>query len=232
MLFQQQGMPFSWPMAPFIPPIINDDDIFISSNIIGPPGMPGPIGPTGPTGAQGDIGPTGPSDGPTGPAGAQGDTGPTGVQGIQGNTGPTGAQGDTGPTGAQGNTGLTGPTGPGGQQGIQGPTGSQGPTGPTGPGGQQGLVNTVIISEDYTAKLTDYYIGVNSTGPVTVTLPEDAPKGTQYIIKLQMGAPIGTRKVTVKSGTNIDNVGVIILTNPYESLQVLFQGSWHITNRN
>ena len=36
MLFQQQGMPFSWPMAPFIPvnaPIIDDCDLFINSNI-------------------------------------------------------------------------------------------------------------------------------------------------------------------------------------------------------
>ena len=219
MLFQQQGMPFGWPMAPFIPPasIISDDDIFISSNIIGPPGTAGPTGPTGP---QGDIGPTGPSDGPIGPTGPQGNQGPTGSQGEQGIQGEQGVQGETGPTG------------PEGQQGIQGQTGATGPTGPTGPSGQQGLVNTVIISEDYTAKLTDYYIGVNSTGPVTVTLPDDAPKGTQYIIKLQMGAPIGTRKVTVKSGTSIDNVGVIILTNPYESLQVLFQSTWHITNRN
>jgi hypothetical protein len=63
-------------------------------------------------------------------------------------------------------------------------------------------------------------------------LPEDAPKGTEYIIKLQMGAPIGTRKVTVKSATTIDNVNVIILTNPYEAIQVLFQSAWHITNRN
>jgi hypothetical protein len=48
-----------------------------------------------------------------------------------------------------------------------------------------------------------------------------------------MGAPIGTRKVTVKSNPNdMDNVSTIILTSPYESLQLLFQGNWHITNRN
>jgi hypothetical protein len=115
-----------------------------------------------------------------------------------------------------------------------GETGNQGKIGPQGPVGPSGSVsrNTIIVCEDYTAKLTDYYIGVNNEKPVTITLPEEAPKGTEYIIKLQIGAPVGNRKVTVKSGTNIDNVSTIILTNPYETLQVLFQSAWHITNRN
>jgi hypothetical protein len=128
-------------------------------------------------------------------------------------------------------TGVPGPQGPQGPQGEQGPQGPQGEQGDTGPSGSVSR-NTVVVSEDYTAKLTDYYIGVNNTGPITITLPDDAPKGTEYIIKLQIGAPVGNRKVTVKSGTNIDNVNVIILTNPYEALQVLFQSTWHITNRN
>jgi len=206
---QRQSLPFSWPMAPFIPPvlpapyipggcppIIDDRDLIINSPIV--------IGPTGPQGEDGSTDPTR-------------EQGPQGIQGEIGNTGPQGIQGETGAQGIQGATG---------------PQGIQGPTGPTGPSGTQGLGNTIIVSENYTAKLTDYYIGVDSQGPVTITLPDDAPKGTQYIIKLQMGAPIGTRKVTVKSGTNIDNVGIIILTNPYEALQVLFQSAWHITNRN
>ena len=187
MLFQQQGMPFGWPMAPFIPPasIVSDDDIFISSNIVGPPG---PAGPTGP-------------------------------------------QGEAGPTGSAGDPGIQGPTGP---QGIQGPQGDIGPTGPTGPAGAAGggLVNTVVVSENYTAQLTDYYIGVNADKPVTITLPEEAPDGTQYVIKLQMGSPIGNRKVTVKSDATLDSVSMVVLTNPYESFQVIYQGSWHILNRN
>jgi hypothetical protein len=61
MLFQQQGMPFNWPMSPFIPvtPIIDDCDLFINSsisNVVGPPGPPGPPGPVGPIGPQGPPG--------------------------------------------------------------------------------------------------------------------------------------------------------------------------------
>jgi len=134
--------------------------------------------------------------------------------------------------------GPVGPTGPtGADSNVSGPTGTQGEAGPTGPTGCEGPSgsvsrNTVIVTENYEAKLTDYYIGVDNTGPITITLPDEAPKGTEYIIKLQIGAPVGNRKVTVKSASNIDNVSLIILTNPYEALQVLFQGNWHITNRN
>ena len=171
-------MPFGWPMAPFIPPIlppnyatvcppiVDDRDLYINNRTV--------VGP------QGEIGPTGPQ----------------GNQGTQGNIG------STGPTGPQGNTGTP------------------------------GLVNTVIVSEDYTAKLSDFYIGTINKKPITITLPSDAPKGTQYIIKLQIGAPVGNRKVTIKSESDLDNNSSIVLENPYESLQVLFQGTWHITNRN
>lgn len=70
---QKQSMPFGWPTVPFVPPIlppvyapaiapfIDDSDIFINSNIVGPPGPPGPPGPAGPQGPQGEPGPQGPA---------------------------------------------------------------------------------------------------------------------------------------------------------------------------
>jgi len=148
-----------------------------------------------------------------------------GAPGPAGPPGPTGPEGPAGVEGPQGLQGIAGDTGPQGEQGVAGPTGPEGPSGSVSR-------NTIVVSEDYEAKKTDYYIGVDSKGPITITLPEEVPKGTEYIIKLQMGAPIGTRKVTVKSGTSIDNINNIVLTNPYEALQVLFQSTWHITNRN
>ena len=59
---QQQQGPFGWPIGPFLPicpPIIDDRDLFINSNIIGPPGPPGPPGPQGDPGPQGPAGPPG-----------------------------------------------------------------------------------------------------------------------------------------------------------------------------
>lgn len=156
--------------------------------------------------------------GPIGPAG------PQGVQGVQGIQGEQGAQGIPGADGVQGSEGAQGPAG------IQGAQGTQGAVGPSGTGTTIG--NTIVVDRDYTATTKDYYIGVDSTGPVTITLPEHAQDGTQYIVKLQMGAPIGTRKVTVKSSASIDNLNNIVLTNPYEALQVIYRSSWHVTNRN
>jgi hypothetical protein len=57
---QQQQGPFGWvtnPFLPICPPIIDDRDLFINSNIVGPPGPPGPPGPQG---NPGPIGPQGP----------------------------------------------------------------------------------------------------------------------------------------------------------------------------
>jgi hypothetical protein len=161
-------------------------------------------------------------------------TAPVGIAGPPGPPGPAGPQGEPGPQGVPGTNGIPGIQGPQGETGATGPQGPQGETGPQGPVGPSGSVsrNTVVVCDDYTAKLTDYYIGTNNTKPITITLPANAPKGTEYIIKLQIGAPVGNRKVTVKSGTSIDSVNTIILTNPYEALQVLFQSAWHITNRN
>lgn len=53
---QQQFMPFGWPLPTYLPlpPIIEDNDLFINSIVNGEPGPPGPPGP------QGDPGPQGP----------------------------------------------------------------------------------------------------------------------------------------------------------------------------
>jgi hypothetical protein len=68
---QRQSLPFGWPIAPFAPcvlppvyapaisPFVDDSDIFINSNIVGPPGPPGPPGPQGPQGEPGPQGPAG-----------------------------------------------------------------------------------------------------------------------------------------------------------------------------
>ena len=156
--------------------------------------------------------------------------------GVPGPIGPVGPPGPEGPAGVTGPPGVTGPSGgPTGATGIAGPTGAQGeigPAGPTGPAGGGALPNAVVVSEDYTVQLNDYYIGVNNEKPITITLPDEPPRGTQYIIKLQIGSPVGNRKVTVKGGSQIDSVSMIVLTNPYESLDILFQGAWHIINRN
>lgn len=158
--------------------------------------------------------------------GIQGATGPIGPQGEPG---PIGPQGIPGETGATGDAGLQGPAGPQGEAGIQGPTGPQGPEGPSS---GDPIYNTVQVIKDYTALQDDAYIGVVSTKPLTIYLPISPMEGTLYVIKLEMGAPIGTRKVTIKSldsSVKIDGSISVILQQPYETISLLYRATeWHI----
>lgn len=129
----------------------------------------------------------------------------------------------TGPTGAPGPQGPTGPTGTGG--------GQTGATGPTGPSGTGCCGACILVSEDYQAVNTDYYIGVNSEEAVTITLPEECVDCQQLIIKAEMGPPLGNRKVTVTTsdGSTIDGATSYVIEVPYQSVHVLCRGGqWHI----
>jgi hypothetical protein len=117
--------------------------------------------------------------------------------------------------------------------GLPGPPGEPGEPGPPGPPGPPGtcLHPCILVSEDYTATDFDYYIGVNSEKPVTVTLLSYVDSCTEYTIKAEMGPPLGNRKVTIKpeGSALIDGDEEYILTSPYEAVTVLFRGgNWHI----
>lgn len=161
---------------------------------------------------------------PPGPQGPQGPPGPSGPPG-EGSTGPSGPQGPSGPSGA------TGPQGPSGPSGATGPQGEPGPIGPTGPSGVCTCdCNAILVSTDYTATDDDFYIGVNSDGPVTITLPPDCETCQQIIVKAEMGPPLGNRKVTVTTndGSTIDGSDLYIITVPYESVQLICRGgNWY-----
>lgn len=110
--------------------------------------------------------------------------------------------------------------------------GAPGPPGPPGPPGVcQCNTNTRLIDSDYLADYPlDFYIGVNSTEPVTVTLPADATDGYQIVVKLEMGPPIGNRKVTVlASGTSlIDDTSSLELKTAYKFVWLIKRGdNWH-----
>lgn len=126
--------------------------------------------------------------------------------------------------------------GPPGPPGPPGPQGDPGPPGPQGEPGAQGECscnnNTTLINTSYTVQNPeDYYIGVNSDKPVTITLPQNSADGYQIVIKLEMGPPIGNRKVTVTTsdGSLIDDVTQVILKTPYQSIWLIRRGgNWHV----
>jgi hypothetical protein len=161
---------------------------------------------------------------------------PTGASGPTGADGPTGPTGPTGP-GCTGEgscpTGPTGPTGPMGLLGPVGPPGLPGMTGPPGPTGPAGdcACNAVLVSEDYQALDSDFYIGVNSEDAVTITLPPDCETCQQIIVKAEMGPPLGNRKVTITTsdGSTIDGEDSYVIEVPYQSVHLICRGGeWHI----
>jgi hypothetical protein len=163
---------------------------------------------------------------PSGPQGPQGPSGPPGDTGPEGATGPTGPQGPSGPAGDSGDQGPSGPTGP------QGPQGEPGPIGPTGPPGECSCrCSKILVTEDYTASCDDYYIGVNSQSPVTITLPSSCENCCELVIKAEMGAPLGNRKITIipSNGGTIDESLQYIIEVPYQSVNLICRdGNWWI----
>jgi hypothetical protein len=88
-----------------------------------------------------------------------------------------------------------------------------------------------LVSTDYTATLDDYYIGVNSTRPVTITLPADCTDCHEIIVKAEMGPPLGNRKIIILAaeGQTIDDETEYVMEVPYQSVHLICRGgNWHI----
>ena len=116
-----------------------------------------------------------------------------------------------------------------------GPAGEPGPPGPPSPDTKECIncSDYILITDDYDAKPTDYYIGCQLTNNTNLILPLDAPEGKILIIKLEMGPPVGNRKLTVKgNGFTIDGNANITLQNPWECLTIIFRDcSWYIISQ-
>jgi len=113
-----------------------------------------------------------------------------------------------------------------GTQGVQGAQGIQGPAGPT----VGGSCDKILVSSDYTASCNNFYIGVNSDGPVTITLPECEEGCCEIVIKAEMGPPLGNRKITVvpSGNTTIDDGDKYVMEVPYEVLRIICNnGKWY-----
>lgn len=89
-----------------------------------------------------------------------------------------------------------------------------------------------VTSNSYTVTPRDYYIGVNYSGAVTITLPTPRKNGKIYIIKDELGeASRGSnRYITIlPSGTDtIDGQNRAILAYDFGSLTFIYRDDWRI----
>jgi len=135
-----------------------------------------------------------------------------------------------------------------GPPGVQGPQGEQGPQGLPGPQGtcrcdcdteddedeedrSVVLRNTVVVDSDYSASITDYYIGINAEKPITVELPRFPYNGKEILIKWEFGTPVGQKvaKITTIDGSLIDGASSQSIKPPYRMIHLLFRGvAWYI----
>jgi hypothetical protein len=191
---QQQYMPFGWPTLGYLPlpPIIEDNDLFINSVVNGS-AVPGPPGEPGVSVVSAEVSPN------------------------PGNLLITLSDGTVLDAGS-----VIGPEGP---QGADGPPGPPGPSGGT-------TRNTTTIVQDYEATPKDYYIGADLRDAATVKLSNKVPNGTEYVIKLEYGAPVGTRKLTVEpeAPALINGVASLTLNTPYQAISIIFNNNnWWTT---
>ena len=88
-----------------------------------------------------------------------------------------------------------------------------------------------MITNDYQATDADYYIGVDSKEPVTITLPENCSNCQEIVIKAQMGPPLGNRKVTIlaQPGSYIDDKQSYVISVPFGFVRLICQNNnWYI----
>jgi hypothetical protein len=90
------------------------------------------------------------------------------------------------------------------------------------------LINVKGVTANYTASLTDEYIGVYSASALTITLPSGVD-GRVYTIKDEYGQGSGKITVQPQTGQNIDGKVNYIISIPNQSVSVVYRASgWWI----
>jgi len=90
------------------------------------------------------------------------------------------------------------------------------------------LINVYGTSTNYTASLTDEYIGVSSPSAVIITLPAGVP-GRVYTIKDEYGQGSGKITIQPQPGELVDKKTNYIISVPNQSVGLVFRaGSWWI----
>jgi len=114
--------------------------------------------------------------------------------------------------------------------GVPGPPGPPGPQGPEGPQGPPGplIIPTVTVEADYSALTTDYFIGVITGAPYTITLPVSVD-GTVYIVKDIFGEASTNPITVVGTASTIDGVASATIDTNFGAIALVFnEGAWSI----
>jgi dUTPase len=86
---------------------------------------------------------------------------------------------------------------------------------------------TLVTTNTYTVVDSDYYIGVNYAGPVTITIPADISSGREVVIKDESGN-CETHNITVSARVDNDANGFILAVNNGAIHMLYRDDSWRI----
>lgn len=85
---------------------------------------------------------------------------------------------------------------------------------------------TLVTTATYTVQNTDWYIGVNRAGPVTITLPTSPSSGRVLVIKDESGNA-SANPITVV-GTVDNDAGGFILQMDNGGIQMVYRSGWRV----
>lgn len=85
---------------------------------------------------------------------------------------------------------------------------------------------TKLVSDNYTIARKDYYVGVNHSSPVTITLPTIAENGHNLVIKDESGN-CSINPITVAGNVDNDPNGFILSINN-GAIQMIYREGWKI----
>ena len=93
------------------------------------------------------------------------------------------------------------------------------------------MSNSILINNNYTTRADDYYIGVDTEKPITITLLPDAEDGVEHVIKAEMKPPIGRRTITIETSddSTIDGYVMYLIQVSHDHIRLFRRGGqWHI----
>jgi len=101
----------------------------------------------------------------------------------------------------------------------------------TGPGGGASSIEnldhaTKLVTTNYTIQKNDYYLGVNASTPVTITLPSSSKNGRYIIIKDESGR-CSRLHITVSGNVDNDPNGFILKIDN-GGIQMIYRNGWRI----
>jgi hypothetical protein len=113
---------------------------------------------------------------------------------------------------------------------VRGPAGPPGPTGDSGEMPEASF-GTTLVSDDYECTNDDCYLGVNSSGSIAITLPNNIGDGHQIAVKLEMSTLAKDQIITIETNddSTIDGALSYAMTEPWQAVHLFSRdGHWYI----